>query len=88
MQIKHCKYAWKFPSLDEIQTKPWPFHYPALGSTKVLSYGIMPAGTRAGGGGGGSHMKGVGMLVVLLWDVNFGFWYHLGCSGENAVAHM
>ena len=29
-------------------------------------------------------MKGVGMLVVSLRGVNFGFWSHLGCSGQNA----
>ena len=26
-------------------------------------------------------MKGMGMLVVSLRGVNFGFWSHLGCSG-------
>ena len=31
------------------------------------------------------HMKGVGMLVVSLTGVNFGFWSHLGCSGQNAM---
>ena len=31
------------------------------------------------------HMKGVGMLVVVLRGVNFGFWSHLGCSGQNAI---
>ena len=36
-------------------------------------------------GGGAPHMKGVGMLVVLLRGVNFGFWSHLGCSGQNAI---
>lgn len=30
-------------------------------------------------------MKGVGMLVVSLRGVNFRFWSHLGCSGENAI---
>ena len=30
-------------------------------------------------------MKGVGMLVVSLRDVNFGFWSHLGCSGQNTI---
>ena len=35
--------------------------------------------------GGTPHMKGVGMLVVLLRGVNFGFWSHLGCSGQNAI---
>ena len=31
------------------------------------------------------HMKWVGMLVVSLRSVNFGFWCHLGCSGQNAI---
>ena len=31
-------------------------------------------------------MKGVGMfLVSLLKGVNFGFWSHSGCSGQNAI---
>ena len=30
-------------------------------------------------------MKGVGMLVASLRVVNFGFWSHLGCSGQNAI---
>ena len=30
-------------------------------------------------------MKGVGMLVVSLRGVNFGFVYHLGCSGQNDI---
>ena len=44
------------------------------------------------GGGGGVgvagkdfHMKGVGMLIISLRGVNFGFWSHLGCSGQNAI---
>ena len=36
-------------------------------------------------GGGTSHMKGVGMLVVSLRGVDFGFWSHLGCSGQNVI---
>ena len=31
------------------------------------------------------HMKWVGMLVVSLRSVNFGFWCHLGCSGQSAI---
>ena len=31
------------------------------------------------------HMKGVGMLVVSLRGVDFGFWSHLGCSGQNTI---
>ena len=30
-------------------------------------------------------MKRAGMLAVSLSGVNFGFWSHLGCSGQNAV---
>ena len=30
-------------------------------------------------------MKGVGMLAISLRGVNFGFWSHLGCSGQNAI---
>ena len=39
---------------------------------------------RGGGGGGGKGLPynsdGDGMLVVLLMDVNFRFWSHLGCG--------
>ena len=41
------------------------------------------AGAR--GGGGDSHMKWTGMLVVSLRGVNFGFWSRLGCSGQNVI---
>ena len=33
-------------------------------------------------------MKVVGMLVVSLRAVNFGFWSHLGCSGQNAITYL
>ena len=36
-------------------------------------------------GGGGPYMKAVGMLVVSLRDVNFGFWSRSGCSGQNTI---
>ena len=32
-------------------------------------------------GGGGTCMKGAGMLR----GVNFEFWSHLGCSGQNTI---
>ena len=35
--------------------------------------------------GGGDSALMVGMLVVLLRGVHFGFWSHLGCSGKNAI---
>ena len=35
--------------------------------------------------GGTTHMKGVGMLVVSLRGVNFIFWSHLVCSGQNPI---
>ena len=44
--------------------------------------GFTPQGE---GGGGDSHMKGTRMLVVSLTGVNFGFWSHLGSSGQNAI---
>ena len=34
-------------------------------------------------GGRTPHMKVVGMLVVSLRGVNFGFWSPLGCSGQT-----
>lgn len=34
---------------------------------------------------GDSYMKGEGMLVVSIRGVNFGFWSHLGRSGQNAI---
>ena len=34
---------------------------------------------------GESLVKGAGMVVVSLRGVNFGFWFHLGCSGQNAI---
>ena len=36
-------------------------------------------------GGGDSHVKGVGMLVVSHRGVNFRFWYRLGCSEQNTI---
>ena len=33
-------------------------------------------------------MKRVGMLVVSLRGVNFGFWSHLECSGQNAFIFL
>ena len=36
------------------------------------------------GGGGNTHLKQTGMLVVSLRGVNFGFWSRLGCSGQSA----
>ena len=41
-----------------------------------------------GGGGGDSHMKQTGMLVVSLRGVNFGFWSRLGCSGQSACQYF
>ena len=32
-----------------------------------------------------SHMNRTGVVVVLLRGVNFGFWSHLGCSGQNPI---
>ena len=56
----------------------------ALLIIKHLSYPILSCPLRPTGGGT-PHMKGVGMLVVSFRGVNFGFWSHLGCSGQNAI---
>ena len=39
---------------------------------------------------GNSHVKGAGMLVVLLRGVNLGFWSHVECLGKTPsyVDHM
>ena len=41
------------------------------------------SGGRGGGGGGVPYERSEMMLVVLIKGVNYGFWYHLGCSGRN-----
>ena len=33
-------------------------------------------------------MEWTGMLVVSLRGVNFGFWTHLECSGQNYFSHQ
>ena len=43
--------------------------------------------TVPGGGGGDYHIKRGGMLVVSLRGINFGFWYQLGCSGQNTIIY-
>ena len=35
--------------------------------------------------GGNSLMNGAGMFFLSTRGVNFGFWSHLGCSGQNAI---
>ena len=45
----------------------------------------VPRGWGGEGGGVTPHTKVVGMLVVSLRGVTFGFWSHLGCSGQKAI---
>ena len=59
----------------------YPFEL-SVHAVYVLLGTLTPGG---GGVGGTPHMKVVGMLVVWLRDVNFGFWSHLGCSGQNTI---
>ena len=49
-----------------------------LGKQNIQAKGLFP-------GGGTPQMKGVGMMLVSLRGVNYGFWSHLGCSGQNAI---
>ena len=53
-------------------------------SALYLSHDHMLVKLFSPGGGGDSHMKQTGMLVVSLRGVNFGFWSRLGCSGQRA----
>ena len=48
--------------------------------TYVLNEPFMAASLSIDPGGGDSHMKQTGMLVVSLRGVNFGFWSLLGCK--------
>ena len=50
----------------------------------LQGYGVVLSTSKIPGGGGDSHMKQTGMLVVSLRGVNFGFWSRLGCSGQSA----
>ena len=56
-------------------------------SIRSRSLNLWPlfATTGGYGGGGGLPMKGAGMFVVSLTVVNFGFWSHSMCSGQNAI---
>ena len=43
------------------------------------------AANPGGGGGGLPYKKGRDARRLAYRDVNFGFWSHLGCSGQNAI---
>ena len=43
-----------------------------------------PFGKRCPRGRDSAYERG-GMLVVSLRGVNFGFWSHVGCYGQNAI---
>ena len=60
------------------------FTMPCNGGERFVHCSISMTQTR-GGVRKGPQMKGVGMLVVSLRGINFGFWSHLGCSGQNAI---
>ena len=71
----HAYYSW-FLSAAKQQDKP----------RIIWCYKIKVLLLVSGGGAGNSHMKGAGMLIVLLRGVKFGFWSHLlGCSGQNVI---
>ena len=50
--------------------------------TNKLQIGL---GFKPRAGGGDSHRKGVGVLVISLWGGNFRFWSCLGCAGQNTL---
>ena len=50
-------------------------------STRAIIYDRQTGYRESPRGGGDSHMKQTGMLVMSLRGVNFGFWSRSGCSG-------
>ena len=63
----------------EIKTRAAKTEGPLQSLKQLLSYYTQPPP-----GGGDSHMKQAGMLVVSLRGVNFGLWSRLGCFGQSA----
>ena len=67
--------------------------YLYLSQTLIMRFSVFIP--RGGGGGGKPQMKGGGAGELRIWKgwgclssrtgVNFGFWSHLGCSGQNAI---
>ena len=75
-----------FPNVSYVRQCVADYFARRLGYTAFSVRGIWYAPLRTPSyRGGDSHMKGVGMFVVSLRGVNFGFWSHLGCSGQNAI---
>ena len=55
--------------------------YTLNGVANTRKIEIRPLCPNCPGGGGDSHIKVTGMLVVSLWGVDCRFWSHLGCLG-------
>ena len=64
---------------DLIWTSPVTLHFFSTLCAETLSLPYISSP------GGDSHMKGVGILVVLLRGVTFSFWYRLVCFGQNTI---
>ena len=56
-----------------------------LNSNFALTLGYLNPALNNSAQWGTPYMKGVGMLVVSLRGVNFGFWSRLGCSWQNTI---
>ena len=52
---------------------------------QLYVFNLLFLNSKTPGGEGTPHIKRVGKLVVSLRGENFGFWSHLGCSGQNAI---
>ena len=75
---KICQKIWaKPPSKNEKKKKKIHFRLTCVAEKRLCLSSLLSGGT--------PHMKGVRMLVVSLRGINFGFWSHLGCSGQNAI---
>ena len=54
-------------------------------NSRITQLNLIRSISKCPGGGGDSACEREGMLVVSLRGVNFGFWSHLGSSGQNAI---
>jgi len=75
--MQHCETNHGLLSFIKTQQPQWDWLIWKTKQKRKDHRGSFPGGT--------PHMKGEGMLVVSLRGVNFGFWSHLGCSGQNAI---
>ena len=61
------------------------FHKQETDASEFLRFSVLSTVFTSRGGGGTSHVKRSGMLVVSLRGLNHEFWPRLGCSGGDVT---